>query len=41
MSGIRIFRPDLVINGFGSLAVRFVVTFGMRELSEDNPSKLY
>jgi hypothetical protein len=41
MSGIRILRPDLVINGFGSLAVGFVVTFVMRALSEDNQSKMY
>lgn len=41
MAGIRILRPDLVINGFGSLAVGLVVTFVLRALSEDNQSEIY
>ena len=34
-------RPDMLINGFGSLSVGLVVTFVLRALSQDNQSKHY
>ena len=38
---VRLRRPDLIINGVGSLGLGIVVTFVLRSFSEDNQSEVY
>ena len=41
MNGTRVIRPDMLINGFGSLSIGLVVTFVLLALSHDDESKVY